>query len=117
MFFADICFFYVFYIPKKEAVIRMSSGRWKTEEEKMAQMEAQKKLLEHRIKNYERNSKSLTRKARTHQLCTYGGMLEKYFPDIVYLPDVEVNSFLSILSKMPEVQKVLQEISVANSSL
>lgn len=76
-----------------------------------------KKLLEHRIKNYERNSKSLTRKARTHQLCTYGGMLEKYFPDIVYLPDVEVNSFLSILSKMPEVQKVLQEISDTNSSL
>ena len=95
----------------------MSSDRWKTEEEKMAQMETQKKLLEHRIKNYERNSKSLTRKARTHQLCTYGGMLEKYFPDIAYLPDVEVNSFLSILSKMPEVQKVLQEISDANSSL
>ncbi len=38
----------------------MSSGRWKTEEEKMAQMEAQKKLLEHHIKNYERNFKSLT---------------------------------------------------------
>ena len=115
MFFADICF-YVF-MSQRKAVIHMSSGRWKTVEEKIAQMEAQKKLLEHRIKNYERNSKSLTRKARTHQLCTYGGMLEKYFPDIVYLPDVEVNSFLSILSKMPEVQKVLQEISVANSSL
>lgn len=116
MFFADICFFYVF-ISQRKVVIRMSSGRWKTKEEKMAQMEAQKKLLEHRIKNYERNSKSLTRKARTHQLCNYSGMLEKYFPDIVYLPDVEVNDFLSILSKMPEVQKVLQEKSDTNSSL
>ena len=116
MFYTDICFF-MFLIIHGKAVIYMSSGRWKTEEEKMAQMEAQKKLLEHRIKNYERNSKSLTRKVRTHQLCTYGGMLEKYFPDIVYLPDVEVNSFLSILSKMPEVQKVLQEISDTNSSL
>ena len=116
MFYTDICFFMSLIIHGK-AVIRMSSGRWKSEEEKMAQMEAQKKLLEHRIKNYERNSKSLTRKVRTHQLCTYGGMLEKYFPDIVYLPDVEVNSFLSILSKMPEVQKVLQEISDTNSSL
>ena len=113
MFYTDICFFMSFIFHRK-AVIRMSSGKWKTEEEKMAQMEAQKKLLEHRIKNYERNSKSLTRKARTHQLCTYGGMLEKYFPDIVYLPDVEVNSFLSILSKMPEVQKVLQEVSDTN---
>ena len=116
MFYTDICFFYVFTSQRK-AVIRMSSGRWKTEEEKMAQMETQKRFLEHRIKNYERNSKSLTRKARTHQLCNFGGMLEKYFPDIAYLPDVEVNSFLAILSKMPEVQKVLQEISDTNSSL
>ena len=56
------------------------------------------------------------RKDGTYQFCNYGDMLEKYFPDIVYLPDVEVNSFLSILSKMPEVQKVLQEISDTNHS-
>lgn len=66
--------------------------------EKLDRMKAQKEKAEqklrycqHREKMLERRMPELTRKARTHRLCTRGGMLESFLIYLAELTNDQIN--------------------------
>jgi len=71
------------------------------------------KIARQDLKIAQHQMKKLTRKERTHQLCTRGGMLNQHLvqPDI--LEDSDVERILDVVFDFPEskefLKKVLQE--------
>ena len=84
-----------------EKLDRMKDQKEKAEQ-KLRYYQHQEKMLEHRIPE-------LTRKARTHRLCTRGGMLESFLICPGELTDDQVMELLKLslrlshnLCKLPE---------------
>lgn len=81
-------------------------------EQKLRYYQHQEKLLEHRIQE-------LTRKARTHRLCTRGGMLESFLICPGELTDDQVMELLKLSFSQQEVAlalaKMLYEVQEARS--
>ncbi len=59
-------------------------------EKKLRRAQHEEKILEHQIK-------TLTRKERTHRLCTRAAMLESYLPHPEAITDEQVSLFLKLL--------------------
>ena len=59
-------------------------------EKKLQRAQHEEKMLEHQIK-------TLTRKERTHRLCTRAAMLESYLPHPEAITDEQVSLFLKLL--------------------
>lgn len=59
-------------------------------EKKLRRAQREEKILEHQIK-------TLTRKERTHRLCTRAAMLESYLPHPEAITDEQVSLFLKLL--------------------
>ena len=62
----------------------------KDRSKKLRRAQHKEKMLEHQIK-------TLTRKERTHRLCTRGAMLESHLPHPESVTDEQVSSFLKVL--------------------
>lgn len=72
-------------------------------EAKLRKAQQQKKVLEHQ-------AKELTRKERTHRLCTRGAMLESYFPQPEAVTDEQVETFLKVLFHQSDTHELMQRI-------
>lgn len=66
--------------------------------EKLDRMKAQKEKAEQKLRCYqhqekmlERRMPELTRKARTHRLCTHGGMLQSFLIYLAELTNDQIN--------------------------
>lgn len=82
-----------------EKLDRMKTQKEKAEQ-KLRYYQHQEKMLEHRIPE-------LTRKARTHRLCTRGGMLESFLICPGELTDDQVMELLKLSFRQQEVALAL----------
>ena len=76
-------------------------------EKKLRRAQHEEKILEHQIKQ-------LTRKERTHRLCTRGAMLESYFPHPEAVTDEQVSQILKVLFHQEAARQLMESILAKN---
>ncbi len=74
-----------------------------------------KERVESKIRALNNQIKEADRKARTHRLCTRGGMLESFLPDPESIADDAVMDLLKKLFDLPAAKKLVSE-AVGQSS-
>ena len=79
-----------------------------------AKNEAEIKYMENKIKYLESQEKQLTRKERTHRLCTRGAMLEKYLSDFT---DEQVETILKIAFHTEAVGRAIEQFRESNEKI
>ena len=79
-------------------------------EKKLRRAQHEEKILEHQIK-------TLTRKERTHRLCTRAAMLESYLPHPEAITDEQVSLFLKLLFHKGSTRQLMEQIFAGNGSL
>jgi hypothetical protein len=72
-------------------------------EAKLRRAQHEEKILEHQIK-------TLTRKERTHRLCTRGAELERYLSHPELLPEEQVKLFLKLLFHRDSTRQLIEQI-------
>ena len=78
-------------------------------EKKLQRAQHEKKILEHQIK-------TLTRKERTHRLCTRAAMLESYLPHPEAITDGQVSLFLKLLFRQDSTRQLIEKVFAGNST-
>lgn len=81
--------------------------------EMKAKGEAEMKRLHNKSKYYDSQIKLLTRKERTHRLCTRGAMLEKYLGEFT---DEQVNTILKIAFHTEAVCRAIEHFRESNEN-
>lgn len=76
-------------------------------EAKLRRAQHKEKILEHQIK-------TLTRKERTHRLCTRGAMLESYLPHPEAVTDGQVSTILKLLFHKSDTRQLVERILAEN---
>ena len=76
-------------------------------EVKLRRAQHEEKILEHQIK-------TLTRKERTHRLCTRAAMLESYLPHPEAITDEQVSLFLKLLFHQESTQQLRKKGCAGN---
>ena len=76
-------------------------------EAKLRRAQHQEKILEHQIKK-------LTRKERTHRLCTRGAMLESYLPHPENVTDEQIKVILKTLFHRHDIRQYIEKILAEN---
>ncbi len=76
-------------------------------EAKLRRAQHQEKILEHQIKK-------LTRKERTHRLCTRGAMLESYLPQPEAVTDRQISAILKVLFHRNDTKELVEKILAEN---
>ena len=89
-------------MARKKTAEEMRLAREKAEQDLKLRQEALKKLKQ--------KEAELTRKERTHRLCTHGAMLEQYLPPEEYT-DEQIDKFLRTLFQIPEVMQMLHRVT------
>lgn len=74
-----------------------------------------KQRVESRIRAIQNQIKEEDRKARTHRLCTRGGMLESFLPDPENITDDTVMNLLRKLFDLPAAKKLVSLVSDQSS--
>ena len=72
-------------------------------EKKLRRAQHEEKILEHQVKQ-------LTRKERTHRLCTRGGMLESFLQEPERLTDDDVMLLLKLIFHRQDTQELLKKL-------
>ena len=72
-------------------------------EKKLRRAQHEEKILEHQIK-------TLTRKERTHRLCTRAAMLESYLPHPEAITDEQVSLFLKLLFRQDSTRQLMEKV-------
>ena len=83
----------------------------KTITELQAELEKAKrerKITEQNIKILEKQQKELTRRERTHRLCTHGGMLERYLHPSEF-SDAQIEVLFKEIFSKNEVKELLEK--------
>ena len=78
-------------------------------EKKLQRAQHEEKMLEHQIK-------TLTRKERTHRLCTRAAMLESYLPHPEAITDEQVSVFLKLLFHKDSTRQLMEKVFAGNST-
>ena len=78
-------------------------------EKKLRKAINDEKALQHQLKQ-------LTRKERTHRLCTRGGMLESYLPHPEAIMDEQVSLFLKLLFHKDSTRQLMEKVFAENST-
>ena len=73
-------------------------------EKKLRRAQHEEKILEHQIK-------TLTRKERTHRLCTRAAMLESYLPHPEAITDEQVSLFLKLLFRQDSIRQLMEKVN------
>ena len=81
--------------------------------EMKAKGEAELKVLHNKSKYYESQINLLTRKERTHRLCTRGAMLEKYLSEFT---DEQVETILKIAFHTEAVCRTIEYFKESNKN-
>ena len=76
--------------------------------QEIAKGEARLRRAQHEEKILEHQVKQLTRKERTHRLCTRGGMLESFLQEPERLTDDEVMLLLKLIFHRKDTQELLK---------
>lgn len=97
---------FVLHIIFKRGADTMSEKLEKLEQERQ-KAEKQLTAAKHKEKYLEQEMKRLTRKERTHRLCTRAGMLEAFLREPTVLTDDDVMELLIFLFHGEAVQKKL----------
>ena len=84
--------------------------------EMKAKGEAKLKVLHNKSKYYESQINLLTRKERTHRLCTRGAMLEKYLGCPEILTDEQVETILKVAFHTEAVGKAIEHFKDSNEN-
>ena len=77
--------------------------------------EAKLRRAQHEEKILENQIKTLTRKERTHRLCTRGAMLEKYLPNPAMITDKQINLILNVLFHRNDTRQLIEKVLAGNS--
>ena len=78
-------------------------------EKKLRRAQHEEKILEHQIK-------TLTRKERTHLLCTRAAMLESYLPHPEAITDKQVSLFLALLFRQDNTRQLMEKVFAGNGN-
>ena len=78
-------------------------------EKKLRRAQHEEKILEHQIK-------TLTRKERTHRLCTRAAMLESYLPHPEAITDEQVSLFLKLLFRQDSTRQLMEKVFAGNGN-
>ena len=84
--------------------------------EMKAKNKAEIRRLENKIKYLDSQAKQLTRKERTHRLCTRGAMLEKYLVCPEILTDEQVETILKVAFHNEAVSKAIEHFKKSNEN-
>ena len=84
--------------------------------EMKAKNEMEIKRLENKIKYLDSQAKQLTRKERTHRLCTRGAMLEKFLGCPENLTDEQVEEILKIAFQPEAVSGAIEQFRKSNEN-
>ena len=79
-------------------------------EKKLRRAQHEEKILEHQIK-------TLTRKERTHRLCTRAAMLESYLPHPETITDEQVSLFLKLLFHKDSTRQLMEKVFAGNGTV
>ena len=89
----------------------------KSRSEQLDEMNNTIQIASDRIRYYRQQDKMLqseikrlTRNARTHRLCTRGGMVESFIQEPEKLTDDQVMELLTVAFRQPEVSELLQKM-------
>ena len=79
---------------------------------------AEKKLrwAEQEEKRLIHQAKTLTRKERTHRLCTRAAMLESYLPHPEAVTDEQVSLFLKLLFRQDSTRQLMEKVFAGNDN-
>ena len=73
-------------------------------EKKLRRAQHEEKILEHQM----------TRKERTHRLCTRAAMLESYLPHPEAITDEQVSLFLKLLFRQDSTRQLMEKVFTGN---
>ena len=82
----------------------------------LAQGEARLRRAQHEEKILEHQMKQLTRKERTHRLCTRAAMLESYLPHPEAITDEQVSLFLKLLFHKDSTRQLMEKVFAGNGT-
>ena len=82
----------------------------------LAQGEARLRRAQHEEKILEHQIKMLTRKERTHRLCTRAAMLESYLPHPEAITDEQVSLFLKLLFRKDSTRQLMEKVFAGNGT-
>ena len=82
--------------------------------QQLAKSEARLRRAQHEEKILEHQMKQLTRKERTHRLCTRGAMLESYLPHPEAITDEQVSLFLKLLFHKDSTRQLMEKVFGGN---
>ena len=85
--------------------------------QELEKTERKLRWAEHEEKRLEHQAKALTRKERTHRLCTRAAMLESYLPHPEAITDEQVSLFLKLLFHQDSTRQLMERIFAGNGSL
>ena len=80
----------------------------------LAQGEARLRRAQHEEKILAHQIKQLTRKERTHRLCTRAAMLESYLPHPEAITDEQVSLFLKLLFHKDSTRQLMEKVFGGN---
>ena len=78
--------------------------------QQIAQGEAKLRRAQHEEKILAHQIKQLTRKERTHRLCTRGGMLESVMQEPARLTDDNIMQLLKLIFHRQDTQELLKKL-------
>lgn len=78
--------------------------------QEIAKGEARLRRAQHEEKILEHQVKQLTRKERTHRLCTRGAALESYLPHPELVTDEQVSLILKLLFHWNENRNIIEQV-------
>ena len=81
----------------------------KKSEKKLRKAINDEKALQHQLKQ-------LTRKERTHRLCTRAAMLESYLPHPEAITDEQVSLFLKLLFHKDSTRQLMEKVFAGNGN-
>ena len=84
--------------------------------QQLAKSEARLRRAQHEEKILEHQMKQLTRKERTHRLCTRGAMLESYLPHPEAITDEQVSVFLKLLFHKDSTRQLMEKVFAGNGN-
>ena len=82
--------------------------------QQLAKSEARLRRAQHEEKILEHQVKQLTRKERTHRLCTRAAMLESYLPHPEAITDEQVSLFLKLLFRQDSTRQLMEKVFAGN---
>ena len=80
----------------------------------LAQGEARLRRAQHEEKILEHQMKQLTRKERTHRLCTRGAMLESHLSHPESVTDGQVSTILKVLFCRSDTKRLVEQVLAEN---